>query len=532
MAGGEHDRALAELLEELKRRSGHSYERIGAKAHLSRSTVHRYCSGASVPAAFGPLERIATVCGAGRDELSKLFRLWERADATRGNPAASALPVPEPVAVPRVRSRAGWWPLVASLALVTSVGAGAAPTAEPVAEAAPEIHAPMWTHRPSVVDKKYFGVTANSKTGLMPSFGVGSVRLWDSGTRWQNLEPERGRPEWSTLDRLVESANRAGFPVLFVFGGTPAWAAPGGPPSAYPDGSRAAPPDDLADWDRFVGNVVKRYRDRIESYELWDMANHPKFFTGPVERLVEMVRRASRIIKAGDPDALVVCPSMGQLSDPAHRRILERFGELRGYESCDAAAVKLYPRRLADPPETMLALADEIEQSFHRTNGHANVWSTGTDFDVPYQPPVDPARAADYAARFFLIGLYAHFKRMYFYNWGSGRVPIVLQPAGGPPTRAAAHVERLGQWLDGAKIRSCGEGTQAGLPHNLWQCRFERDGEEFRIAWTVAGTAPLPVQGGAELLDGTRPEIVAGSVEITGSPVLLSPRGSPRWPSR
>ncbi|WP_409495297.1 helix-turn-helix domain-containing protein [Amycolatopsis sp. cmx-11-12] len=522
MAGGDHDRALAELLEELKRRSGYSYERIGAKAHLGRSTVHRYCSGASVPAAFGPVERIATVCGAERDEMSKLFRLWERADAARGNGAASALPAPEPVPEPRVRNRTGWWPLTASLALVALVGAGAMPVAEPKAETvAPSFHAPMWTHRPSPVDREFFGVTANSTTGLMPTFGVGAVRLWDSGTRWQNLEPERGRPEWSTLDRLVEGANRSGFPVLFVFGGTPGWASPSGPPSAYPDGSRAAPPDDLADWDRFVGKVVERYRGRIESYELWDMANHPKYFTGPVEQLVEMVRRASRIIKASDPEALVVCPSMGQLAEPAYRRTLERFGELRGYESCDAAAVKLYPRRLADPPEAMLAVADEVEQIFHRTAGHANLWSTGTDFDVPYQPPVDPARAADYAARFFLTGLYARFKRMYFYNWGSGRVPIVLQPVGGPPTRAAAHVERLGRWLDGARIQSCGEGMQAGLPENLWQCRFERDGEEFRIAWTSTGTARLPAQGTVELLDGTRPESGAGSVEITGSPALL-----------
>ncbi|WP_410576511.1 helix-turn-helix domain-containing protein [Amycolatopsis sp. lyj-108] len=106
MTGGEHGRALAELLAELKRRSGHSYERIGAKAQLSRSTVHRYCSGVTVPVAFGPLERIATVCRAGRDERAKLFRLWERADAARGRDAASAPPVP----APGKRNRMGWWP--------------------------------------------------------------------------------------------------------------------------------------------------------------------------------------------------------------------------------------------------------------------------------------------------------------------------------------------------------------------------------------------------------------------------------------
>ncbi|MFI9448759.1 helix-turn-helix domain-containing protein [Amycolatopsis sp. NPDC052450] len=96
MTGGEHGRALAELLAELKRRSGHSYERIGAKARLNRSTVHRYCSGVTIPVAFGPLERIATVCRAGRDERAKLFRLWERADAARGGTPRPRLPFRRP----------------------------------------------------------------------------------------------------------------------------------------------------------------------------------------------------------------------------------------------------------------------------------------------------------------------------------------------------------------------------------------------------------------------------------------------------
>ncbi|HET6703965.1 helix-turn-helix domain-containing protein [Amycolatopsis sp.] len=526
--GEEDARALAELLEELKRRSGYSYERIGVKTHLSRSTVHRYCRGSSLPAAFAPLERIATVCGADRGELSKLYRLWERADVARGNAATSAPfppepapapePVPGPAPVPAAPARKRRWALLAAtLALVTLVGASALPTVN--AEPPPSRHivAPMWTVRPQPVARELFGVTVNSATGMMPAFGVGSVRLWDSRTRWQNIEPARERFDWSTLDGLVEGARKAGFPVLFVFGGTPRWASPSAPPTAYPDGSRAAPPDDLADWDRFVGKVVERYRGRIEAYELWDMANHPKFFTGPVERLVEMTRRASRIIRAADPEATVVCPSMGQLVEPASRRVLERFGELGGYESCDAAAVKLHARRAADPPETMLATVDELEQIFHRTGGHANLWSTGTDFETPYQPPVDPDIAADHAARFYLTGLYARYQRMYFYSWGSARVPIVLQPAGGPPTKAAAYVERLGQWLAGARISSCRKGAQAGLPENLWQCDFERDGERFRICWTHEGTARLPVPAPAERLDGTRVE----TGEITGTPALL-----------
>jgi polysaccharide biosynthesis protein PslG len=89
----------------------------------------------------------------------------------------------------------------------------------------------------------------NSTSGTMPSFRVGSVRFWDSETRWTNLEPEWDQYSWFTLDRLVAGANQAGLPALFVLGGTPAWAAPNGPKTAYPDNSRTAPPDNLTDWD-------------------------------------------------------------------------------------------------------------------------------------------------------------------------------------------------------------------------------------------------------------------------------------------
>lgn len=106
---------------------------------------------------------------------------------------------------------------------------------------------------------------------------------------------------------------------------------------------------------------------------------------------------------------------------------------------------------------------------------------------------------------------------MYFYSWGNARVPIVLQPVGGLATKAAAFVERLGQWLADARISSCRKGAQAGLPENLWQCEFERDGEKFRICWTHEGAARLPTPSPGERLDGDRVETGV----ITGIPMLL-----------
>jgi transcriptional regulator with XRE-family HTH domain len=72
MPNGSGSRDLGDLLEQLKADSGRSYESIGRKTNLSKSTVHRYCTGAAVPREFGVLERIALACGAGRDDLVRL----------------------------------------------------------------------------------------------------------------------------------------------------------------------------------------------------------------------------------------------------------------------------------------------------------------------------------------------------------------------------------------------------------------------------------------------------------------------------
>ncbi|QXV56356.1 helix-turn-helix domain-containing protein [Amycolatopsis sp. TNS106] len=517
---------LAALLTEYKERSGLSYEQLGRKVRSSRSTVHRYCTGRNVPTTFAPVEAIATVCGASREDLAKLYRVWERADL-----GGTTFPEPPVIRESDAAEPAGGRPLT-RIALVVVLGAvllaGGAMANPPDRRApvtAPAVQAAMWTSAPRPLDPEFVGVTANSNTGLMPAFRVGSVRLWNTRTRWQNLEPVRGSYDWETLERLVNGARGAGFPVTMTFGGTPSWASPTSPKSVYTDDSRTGPPDDLADWERFVRSVVEQYRGRIDAYELWDMANHPDFFSGSMAGLVEMTRRASQVIKSADPAATVVCPSMGELWDPAAFDGFRRFAKLDGYDHCDAAAMKLAPRNDSDPPETMLPLAQEIEKVLHEAGVGIRLWSTGSAYDVNRQRSVDADRGAQHAVRFFLSGLYAQYRRMYFYNWGSAKIPIVLQPAGGPQTKAARHVERLHTWLAGSRIHSCGQGRAAGLPDHLWQCRFDQGGKAFLIWWAIDRSERIPAVQGAtsvEDLDGTVTPVEPGAeVTVTGSPILL-----------
>jgi hypothetical protein len=365
---------------------------------------------------------------------------------------------------------------------------------------------------------------------------VGAVRLWDCSCRWSNVQPRKDVFDWQTLDRLVAGARDADLPVLYTMGTPPGWACPDAKRAPYLDDCRAAPPDDLADWDAYVRATVTRYRGRIEAYELWDYINSPMRFTGDADVVAEMVGRAARIIKEVDPSALVVSPSFGDLWDPAAREKLKTYAEAGALEPCDAVAVKLHPRDYsAAPPEEMIELARLVDQTLHRVGAQRLFWGAGPSHDVGNAPRLDHAKAGAYAVRQFLVGIFAECARMYFYYWGGRNVPIVLQAEGGPPTQAAWFVDRLQRWLSGAYVRSASHGSDDNLPPNVWQLRFvfssrpggppDQSSAEAVIRWTDGGTATMPLEPGTdriEHLDGTVETPHAGAtVHVTELPILI-----------
>lgn len=95
---------LGEMLRSLKERAGLSYGALAGRLHLSTSTLHRYCTGTSVPAEFAPVERFGRICRADPEELLELHRRWAVADEARRGRGASPsegaeVPVPAPAPV-------------------------------------------------------------------------------------------------------------------------------------------------------------------------------------------------------------------------------------------------------------------------------------------------------------------------------------------------------------------------------------------------------------------------------------------------
>ncbi|MFC8789946.1 helix-turn-helix domain-containing protein [Streptomyces cinereoruber] len=90
---------FARLVRALKARDGRSYEALGRRLSVSASTLHRYCSGATVPEEYAVVDRLALLCGADEEERRALETAWTEANRARRR-AAPPVPTPAPTSVP------------------------------------------------------------------------------------------------------------------------------------------------------------------------------------------------------------------------------------------------------------------------------------------------------------------------------------------------------------------------------------------------------------------------------------------------
>lgn len=139
---------------------------------------------------------------------------------------------------------------------------------------------------------------------------TGPVRLWDCGVEWAGLEPVKGHFDWSKLDQIVSSLQ--GRDIMLVLGHPPKWAAlgkTGGQALWLPEGANR-PPRSYSAWNRYVSEVVQRYKGRISSYQIWNEPADRRFYSGDYDILATLVTKARATIKSIDPHAKVVSPPL------------------------------------------------------------------------------------------------------------------------------------------------------------------------------------------------------------------------------
>ncbi|WP_461054034.1 GH39 family glycosyl hydrolase [Spirosoma arcticum] len=128
---------------------------------------------------------------------------------------------------------------------------------------------------------------------------------------WAKTEKVKGQYDWVWLDAIINDAARKGLkPWLETSYGNPIYKGGGG---INLSAGVPTSPEALAAWDTWVEALVKRYKDKVNEWEIW---NEPNFGDNEINTPVMVANlniRTADIIKRIQPDAKISGLSMGHI---------------------------------------------------------------------------------------------------------------------------------------------------------------------------------------------------------------------------
>ena len=352
-----------------------------------------------------------------------------------------------------------WQSILASAALVAASVAGPASTMVQDAQAGTTSTIPG-----PVVPASLFGMTIGSLGYRSGSpIAAGSLRLWDVGARWDQVETAPGTYNWTVLDRIVSNARAAGIKdIEYVMGSTPRWAAI--PASAtteahdlYGPGTASHPSHDQYYLD-FLYKVAYRYRGSITSFEIWNEANLSIFYRGTPQQLATLTRGAYATLKRITPRPQLVAASI-TINGIYHPYFYGTYlNSLRGMLwPVDVFSAHLYPKSPYGPDYRLMYL--NMVRGFLVAHGaNKPIWDGEVNYGetrpgLVYQK-FSGAAADAYVARTYIDSMRYGIARTYWYSWEANFLGISMSIAD-KPTEAATAFRTIKAWMVGKHWGGC-----------------------------------------------------------------------------
>lgn len=181
---------------------------------------------------------------------------------------------------------------------------------------------------------------------------------------WQEIEPRKGRfyddryrkSSWEKYDEILALVEKYNIRLIARLDKPPEWALV---PSGQV-GDRGTPLVSIADYASFVGEVAKRYRGRIQHYQIWNEPNLAAEWGGlrpNAGAYTELLKAAASAIRAADPDALVLAAPLAQTLERSDRawtevEFLDEMYRAGAASAFDILAANAYgfERPPSDPP--------------------------------------------------------------------------------------------------------------------------------------------------------------------------------------
>lgn len=344
----------------------------------------------------------------------------------------------------------------------------------------------------------FFGMhDSRVASGSLTELPIGSIRLWDTGTAWRQIETAPGVFDFTAVDRAVETARLRRVRPMIVLGQTPRFHAQRpNAPGAYGPGATSMPKN-LFVWKRYVGKVARRYGNAVD-YQIWNEPNVTNYWTGNVGQMAQLTATASTVIRrAAGISARVVAPSFPLRLIGQQRWYRTYWSSRVGGKSVasfvNVVSVNLYPA--ADKaPEASMPLLRFAKSALPLAARRKPMWNTEINYGLlggATPPEISPAKQAAYVARTLVLNAASPIGRVYWYRWDLGPYANthLAEADRTTPTRAGRAWGVARGWIVGTNVTGC-VVTSTGRLKGLYTCTALRGSDEVRrIYWKPAGTA-------------------------------------------
>lgn len=199
------------------------------------------------------------------------------------------------------------------------------------------------------IPAEFFGIHLLKRDfhNIWPAMGQGTLRLWDTTTRWGNIQkttnPDPSTWTWGTFEKMRNLPHAhlgANTKIIYTAGMPHVSLVPGGTVYEYDANISVSPPPDTAAgnqaWRNYLVAVYNRGKingiPTVRHWEMWNEVNNgdgggeTRFYHGDVERLVTLTAEAKSALKAVDTTNQILSPNTTSSGLPTFERFLEKGG--------------------------------------------------------------------------------------------------------------------------------------------------------------------------------------------------------------
>jgi polysaccharide biosynthesis protein PslG len=412
------------------------------------------------------------------------------------------------------------------------------------------------------VDPRLFGVHDYNLNSLSRR-GTGSIRLWDAGTTWADMQPtDAMAPDFTRLDEVVAKAWANHTEVTLVTAMTPPWAGL----DPYVTALRTDMPDP-AKYQTYLAAVLARYqnylgsgRPGIANLQVWNEANVSASWTGTTAQMATLVKAAYDVRNQTDPQVKLIAPALvarlGYQRTWLKAFYAEKVSGQPVWKYVDAISFNLYPldrypsgsgTRPSTPEDSIALLAaarvllakDKVPSTIPIWDSEVNYGLTSGSNGGYAATPISTDLQVANVIRTYLLNAAQGVRRVHWYAYDMGNLPdvrgggplgntLLTDPddrAAGILTPAGLAFRRVQQWMAGTLVGTATKRPCIADRNGTYTCLIRYAKGVGRVYWNPYRTAKVTLatsatkkideygvsrtaKGGSRLKVGAKPVLV------------------------